>query len=178
MTLNYQLTDFDFLQYQLYQSSISKSHKKRRRYNRIIVSVILLLCGLFLTIRKDDYYALVIYGSIAIAWFICFPFYSTWRYKKHFKKHVEENYKDQINIPTEVNISEGFIYAKDAISESKINGNEIKELIETKDHFFAKLTTNIALIVPKHAITDLDTFRKLITNLGADYVDELNWRWN
>ena len=99
------------------------------------------------------------------------------QYKNHFKKHVEENYKNRINKPVEININENSVNAKDFTSESKISGTELKELIETKNHFFIKLTTDLSLILPKHAIENKAEFKKHITELGAEYVDELNWEW-
>lgn len=177
MTLNYQLTSFDFLQYQLYQSSTSKLHIKKRRYNRIIVPVVVLLCGLFITYKTDDYYVMVIYGTIGVVWFICYPFYSAWRYKRYFEKHIKANYKDQVDIPVEIKITEDFIYTKDKLSEGKINVSEIKELVETKEYFFIKFTTNLALIVPKYVVEDQITFKKLIIRSEESYIDELNWKW-
>jgi sRNA-binding regulator protein Hfq len=77
----------------------------------------------------------------------------------------------------EMEFIEDTIRAKDFTSESIINGNELKELIETKNNFFIKLTTDLSLIVPKHSIENKTEFKKHLTELGAEYVDELNWRW-
>ena len=96
---------------------------------------------------------------------------------KHFQKHVEENYKNRINKPVEIDFDENSVNAKDFTSESKINGTELKELIETKEHFFIKLTTDLSLIVPKHSIENQTEFKKRVTELGAEYIDELNWKW-
>ncbi|HMC01955.1 MAG TPA: YcxB family protein, partial [Flavobacteriaceae bacterium] len=113
----------------------------------------------------------------AILWFVFYPMYSKWRYKRHFKKHVEENYKNRINKPVVIDFSENSVNAKDFTSETKINGTELKELIETKNHFFIKLTTDLSLIVPKHSIKNRTEFKKRVTEFGAEYVDELNWKW-
>lgn len=63
---------------------------------------------------------------------------------------------------------------KDSTTESKTNGTELKELIETKDHFLIKLTTELSQIPPKHCIENQTEFKKRATELGAEYVDELN----
>ena len=68
--------------------------------------------------------------------------------------------------------------AKDFTSETKISGTELKELIETKNHFFIKLTTDLSLNVPKRSIENQAEFKKRVTKLGAEYVDELNWKWS
>ena len=178
MKLNYSLTNADFLEYQLYTSSKSRSQKRKRRNNRIVTPILFLLYGLFLSKKDDNYSALLIFGIIAALWLIFYPKYSQWRYKNHFKKHIEENYKNRIDKFVEICFDENSMNTKDLASESKINGSEIKELIETKNHFFIKLKSEISMIVPKHAITNQIEFKKLLTEMGAEYVDELNWQWS
>ena len=178
MNLNYKLTNSDFLEYQLYTSSKSESHKKKRRNSRIIGPILFLVYGLYLINKDKNYIGITVFGIAAILWFIFYPKYSKWRYKNHFKKHVEENYKNRINTPVEIDFNESSLNAKDFTAESKINGTELKELVETKNHFFIKLTTDLSLIVPKHSIENKTEFKKRVTGLGAEYVDELNWEWN
>jgi hypothetical protein len=177
MNINYQLTNSDFLEYQLYTSSKSELHKKRRFRSRIIIPIIYIVLGIIFTNLNGKYGIGISFIVFAILWFLFYPMYSKRRYKKHFQKHVEENYKNRINKPVEIDFDENSVNAKDFTSESKINGTELKELIETKDHFFIKLTTDLSLIVPKHSIENQTEFKKRVTELGAEYVDELIWEW-
>ena len=177
MNINYQLTNLDFLEYQLYTSSKSELHKKRRFRSRIIIPIIYIVIGIIFTNQNGKYGIGIAFVVFAILWLVFYPMYSKWRYKRHFQKHVEENYKNRINKPVEIDIDENSVNAKDFTSESKINGTELKELIETKDHFFIKLTTDLSLIVPKHSIDNITEFKKRVTELGAEYIDELNWEW-
>ncbi|GHC65185.1 hypothetical protein SAMN05421855_1373 [Ulvibacter litoralis] len=177
MTINYQLTNLDFLEYQLYSSSKSESHKKKRFRSRYIVFILYTLLGLYFAYKNENKSIGGIIASLGLLWFAFYPIYAKWNYKRHFKKHVEENYKNRINKPVEIDFDENYVNAKDFTSESKINGTELKELIETKNHFFIKLTTDLSLIVPKHSIENQTEFKKRVTELGAEYVDELNWKW-
>lgn len=177
MTINYQLTNADFLEYQLYTSSKSELHKKRRFRSRIIIPILYLVLGIFFANQNGKFEIGIAFVLFGILWFVFYPMYSKWRYKNHFKKHVEENYKNRINKPVEIDFDENSVNAKDFTSESKINGTELKELIETHNHFFIKLTTDLSLIVPKHSIENQAEFKKRVTELGAEYVDELNWKW-
>lgn len=177
MKINYQLTNSDFLEYQLYTSSKSESHKKKRKNNRIIGPILFLVYGVYLIKKDENYIGIIVFGIAAILWFIFYPKYSKWRYKNHFQKHVKENYKNRINKPVEIDFDENSVNAKDFTSESKINGTELKELIETKNHFFIKLTTDLSLIVPKHSIENQTEIKKHVIELGAEYVDEMNWEW-
>jgi len=177
MKLEYELNNSDFLEYQLYTSSKSELHKKKRFRSRIIVPIIYLLFGLFLVYKNQDKDIGIVFLGIAILWFVFYPMYSKWRYKNHFQKHIEENYKNRINKPVEIEIVENYVNAKDFTSESKINGTELKKLIETKKHFFIKLATDVSLIIPKRSVENKTEFKRLVTELGAEYVDELNWEW-
>ena len=177
MKITYILNNLDFLEYQLYSSSKSELIKKKRLRSRYLVFVVYIFIGLFVTYVYDNNIAGGIVGSFGILWFVFYPKYAKWNYKRHFKKQVEENYKNRINKPVEIDFAENSLNVIDFTSESKINGTELKELIETKEHFFIKLTTDLSLIVPKHSIGNQTTFKKHVTELGAEYVDELNWEW-
>jgi hypothetical protein len=177
MNINYQLTNSDFLEYQLYTSSKSKSHKKKRFRSRVIIPIMYMLFGLYLAYKNGNNGIGIIFVGIGILWFAFYPIYSKWRYKNHYQKHIEENYKNRINKPVEIDFDENSVNAKDFTSESKIKGTELKELIETKNHFFIKLATDVSLIVPKHSVENQTEFKKRVTELGAKYVDELNWEW-
>ncbi|WP_422858094.1 YcxB family protein [Flagellimonas sp. S174] len=177
MKINYKLTNSDFLQYQLYTSSKSETHKKRRRNSRVVVPILFLLYGFYLTNRDESYGGIIAFGFTSVLWFFLYPKYSKWRYERYFKKHVEDNYKNRIDNTVELDFDENYISTKDFTSESKINGAEIKELIETQNHFFIKLATDLSLIVPKHAVTDQEELKKRITDFGANYNNELSWVW-
>lgn len=177
MKINYKLTNADFLEYQLYTSSKSELHKKKRSRSRIVIPIIYVILGLYFVNKNENNSIGIVFTGVGIFWFVCYPMYSKWRYKRHYQKHIEENYKNRINTPVEIDFDAQAILAKDFTSESKINGSELKELIEMKNHFYIKLTTDLCLIVPKHAIKDLEEFKKRVTQLGAKYVDELHWKW-
>ena len=177
MNIKYQLTNSDFLEYQLYTSSKSESHKKKRRNHRIIFPIVYFAYGFYLTNKDGNYTGIILFAIISILWFFLYPKYSQWRYKRHFRKHVKENYKNRINKFVEIDFDENFLNAKDYTSESKINGTELKELIETKYHFFIKLTTDLSLIIPKHSIENQTELKNCVTEMGATYIDEINWEW-
>lgn len=177
MNIKYQLSASDFLAYQLYASSKSKLHQKRRFRSRLIIPIFYVILGLFLALANDRPVVGGIFTGLGVIWFIFYPMYSQWRYKRHFQKHVNENYKNRIHQPVEFELNENSVYVKDMVSESTINGNELKSLIETPGHFFIKLSSGLSLIVPKHTVENQAAFKSLILAFGAEYVNELNWVW-
>lgn len=177
MKLEYSLTSSDFLEYQLYNSSKSKSTQKRLLRSRVLIPVIYIVIGLYFWYKDENLIRAILFGIIALLWFLFYPNYAKRRYKKHFKKHVAENYKNRINKTVEVFFDENHINTKDYTSESKINGTELKELIETENYFFIKLVTELCLIVPKIEVANQSELKKRVTDFGAEYLDETNWKW-
>ncbi|MFT5864184.1 MAG: hypothetical protein ACI828_002858 [Flavobacteriales bacterium] len=177
MTINCELTNEDYLVHQLYTSSKSKSHINKRFRSRIIVPIVYLLLALFLVYAKKDNRIGFVFVGVGFLWFLLYPMYSKWRYERHYRKHIEEHYKNRNNIPTEIVFGEGVINATDATSQTKINGTEVKELIELKDHFLIKLKTDLAFILPKHSIGDIAMLKSRVTHFGAVYVDDIQWAW-
>lgn len=177
MNLNYTLSKEDFLEYQLYASSKSKSHKNRRWRSRIIIPIIYIAFGFFLTSAHNNMATGLVFAAVGVVWYLFYPKYSKWRYKNHFQKHIDEHYQNRIGKSVELIVNETSLFTKDFTAETKINASELKELIELSNHFFIKLTTELALIVPKSAITDLKDFKNDILNLGATFIDETQWQW-
>lgn len=177
MVIEYALINIDFLEYQLYESSKSESTKKKRFKTKVIPSVLYLIYGIYLWYQKETIIAFIIFGFTAVLWLLLYPKYEKWKYKKHLKNHVLEDYKNRINKTVEIKFDKNFINTKDYTSESKINGTEIKELIEIKNHFYIKLRTDMSLIIPKKAINDHSKFKSKIIEFGAEYKNDLNWEW-
>lgn len=177
MNLNYKLTNSDFLEFHLYSTSKSELHKKKRFWARITVPIIYSLLAFFLTYKSQEFEIGILFSGIGMAWYLLYPMYSKWRYEKQFKKYVQENYKNRVNKLVEINFNKNSVHTTDFATESKIKGTELKELIETKKHFFIKLTTDTSLVIPKQNIPNLVEFKNKVTDLGANYINELNWEW-
>lgn len=177
MKINYILTNFDFLEYQLYTSSKSQLIKKKRKRAKYFVFIVYILIGLYFAyINKNNIVGGII-GFFGLLWFVFYPKYSKWNFKRHFKKQINENYKNRVEKPLQMELTKDFIYVKSSTSESKISSTELKQLIETENHFFLKLITDLSFIIPKNAVENNIEFKKRATEIGAEYVNELNWTW-
>lgn len=176
MKLNIQLTLEDYLEYQLYSSSKSKNQNRNRFISRIIVPIVYLFFCVYYFVEQNNDTSLV-FLLVAILWYLIYPLYSRWHYKRHFKKHIEENFKNRINKPVELIIDDSSIIITEQTSQSKTNNTDLKNLIELKNHFFIKLSTDVSLIIPKKFIEDQSNFKELLISNGAEYVNETNWSW-
>src|SRR5690606_4137973 len=177
MNLHYQLTGSDYLEFQLYTASRSEFHKKRRRKLRLIIPVFYILFTLYLYFVNQYVTIALIFLVIGAIWFFIYPLYSRWLYKNHFKKYVKTHYQNRIGKPIEIEFNQKSIVAKDFTSESTIDITKLKELVETKDHFFIKLATDTSLIIPKRELSNHSEFKDKITGYGTAYMNELDWAW-
>ena len=142
----------------------------------MIIPILYIPLGLFFYFGDGSTTGIMFIVS-GIIWFFGYPYYSRWKWKKHFIKFVNNDYKNRIDKPIEININTDYIITKDATSESKIVGKEVKTLIETDAHFFAKLSTDMTLIVPKNEISSTSEFIKIFENFGAIHNIETDWKW-
>lgn len=177
MKLHFQLTDSDYLEFQLYTASRSEFHKRRRRKLRLIIPVFYILFALYLYFVNQYVTIALIFLVIGFLWFFIYPLYSRWLYKNHFKKYVKTHYQNRVGKPIDIEFSQKFILAKDFTSESTIDVAKLNELVETKDHFFIKLATATSLIIPKREVNSQSEFKNIITGYGVEYVNELDWTW-
>ena len=178
MKLEYALNFEDFLEYQLYTSSISELQKKNRNKTRIIVPIIYIIFGILIVFTKKIELA-IIFFAFAVIWYLFYPLYSKWKYKKHFENHIKENYKNRIGKKATLNFEKDadFIETSDFGTQTKIMSKEFDKLIELKEHYFLRLKSELSLIIPKRAVSDQEKFKVLFSDLEIEYVNELNWEW-
>ena len=177
MKLDYELSKEDFLEYQLYTSSKSELHKKKRNRSRILIPLVYFAFGLYSYYKSENLIGPIIWIGIAILWFVLYPFYSKWRYKKYFEKHIEENYKNRINKPSQLEFDSDFIDTSDFTSQSKIKYSELKAFIELPNHFLIRLSSGLSIIIPKHAVEDMAKLKNKMSELKIEYIDETEWKW-
>jgi c-di-AMP phosphodiesterase-like protein len=176
MKINYKLKLSDFLEYQLYASSKSELQKKTINKTQIIVPIIYVILGGYIFISLNRVIGIIII-LLGLLWYIFYPKYAKRRNKKHFEKHIIENYSNRVDKLIELEFTPEFMFEKELTSESKIMVQEFDKLIELKNHFFVQLKSKLAFVIPKHAISDEITFKKKISEYNVDYVNELNWKW-
>ena len=97
MKFEYALDENDFLQYQLYTATKLRSNKRNRMKSRLIPAAMVLLYGLYQYYLNPAQMGVSVYPIVALLWFFFHPYYSRYRYRKHYETNIEENYKERIN---------------------------------------------------------------------------------
>ena len=109
-----------------------------------------------------------------------YPFYQRRHCKKHYEKHIIENYKNRIVIKSELGFEDGFIVSVGDNQEGKIKITEIQEINEISENLFIKIKTGESLIIAS-IFSEYDKLKKqlvkLIESLGIEWYKYLDWKW-
>jgi hypothetical protein len=180
MTIEYNLTENDVLQHQLYIVSISKRIKKIRKRNWLLLTFCCFLLTLMFYQTKNNvqqYYFLIV-GFLCLFFY---PIYQRRFYLRHYKKSTQEYYKTQTDNSTTVTFDESQINIVTKTSETRFNLIEIDEIVEILDFFFLRVSVQVSLVIPKNQIKNPDEVKlylvKLSEKLNINYIQDLNWKW-
>ena len=169
----------DFLRYQLFTVSKSKRIKNKRIRTWILLSFSFLVLGLALSQNADRFLSYWFIG-VSLITFIFYPFYQRKQYKKHYEKHIDENYQNRIGIESELGFEEGYLISRADSHEGKIKLTEIQEINEISDNLFIKIKSGESFIIPS-SLPDFNKFKEelsvLNTNLAVDWNMLLDWKW-
>jgi hypothetical protein len=174
------LDENDFLTFHLYQASHTPRIKKARRRNWILITVIFLILSSIFFIRDDNalgYYFLIL--SIITA--IFHPFYSKWKYKRLYQKHIHDTFKNNFGKRNELEFGDSFISITSNTGVTKINKSEITEVNEIQDYYFLKVSSGVTLMIAKQKVDDIEQvkieLKSLIEKNGIKHNIELDWKW-
>lgn len=181
MTLQFTLEENDFLQHQLFAASKSENLKKQKTKSRFVVSGALVLLGLLLLNNEDKilpYYFMV----MGVLLFLFFPLLVKKTYPKHFKRYVNEVFKNRFGETISLTFNENTIETLSKFSELKLNQIALGTINEIQDYFFIDLVTGGNLIIPKYKISDVATLKEVIDAFAKrnnlKQKTELDWKWN
>jgi hypothetical protein len=168
MKYTYQLSEEDFLAYQLYTAFHSDSVKRKMQNGRwgLFLGALLLAVLSFLIryLVMGSYFAVM-----AVLVLLFFPKYFRWRYQRHFRNHIREHYSGRVGITHSLEFTNEHLLLADKTSEGKVLLSEIKQLVETDQQFFVQLASGVSVIVPKREINAI-AFRQQIVDLEIEVV--------
>jgi hypothetical protein len=176
MILEFELNERDFLAFQLFTASQSKRINRKKVNGWILITLFFIALAAFFYYEQTNFLALY-FGIAAIITGLLYPKYFVWRYKKHYKTYIKENYSYRFGEKVYVEITNLAIYCKDKTGESTINISAVETVDETENHFFVKIKSGGSLIIPKYAIQDLQEVCALFESLGFSVHNVLNtWK--
>lgn len=181
MKYTFSLEESDYLTHQLFISSTSKQSLKNRRTSWLLVSGSFAVLA-FVMYDRGDTFPAICFAILSVISFIFYPFYSQWKYKKHFSNHIKEHLSNNFGKQVSLEFKEDHIYADDGDnSESRIGFNLIKSVHELPDHYLIRLDSGQSVILPKLKIKELEQLKgdlkTLAETLQMNIIDNTQWRW-
>ncbi len=170
------ITQQDHIAFQLYEAStnpLKKKARKRSYYSLIIIVVCLMIISYLGQHTFLFYYAF--FCSLLSIFFG--QLYLRWRHKRHYVKHVKNNFKDSDTEDATFEIDGEVINIEDRTGESKLKIQEIRKIDETGNHYFIRIGPGPVLIIPKVS-PELNTEMKdMISAYKIDTTSHLDWKW-
>ena len=153
MKLEYDFTEQDYIDYNIYHSKYSPSIKRLLRLQRYGVAFLLMvLAPLMHMISHDSLnFYLISFAIASIAWVILFPKLYESSLKRRILKIVEEGRRNSLFGRHELRITQDGIHGKTGVSES--TWHRIERAVETEKHVIVYVNAITAFIVPKSAFT-------------------------
>jgi hypothetical protein len=176
MKLTFKIIEQDFIDFQLFSASQSDRIKKKLRNGWVLLTVGAVVLSVYFYFN-GDLKSTIYFGLIALLCGLFYPKYFVWRYKKHFKNHIKENYSKRFDEVETIEFQSESISYADRIGEGSIKISEVEEVNETDKHLFIKLSIGHSLIIPKRDIDELDKLTDKIKSLGIDIKKVVNNNW-
>lgn len=180
VNLKYALEKEDYVMFQLLVASTSDRIKKKRKRSRIIIPIIYLAFAAFGGYTGDTTMSIV-FLVLSLIWFLFYPKYEAWKYKKHYNSFVDENFKSHYGLETKTQLGETEIYSENSKGNTTVKVEDITEIIETEQYLFVRLGVGMGLIFPKEKIQNLQELENWISTtsdqLGIPNQVNLNWSW-
>ena len=176
MTLEYKLSEQDFLDFQLFTASKSEKINRKKRTGWLILTVASLMGAIYFFLGENKVMTIyLVFVTLACGLF--YPKYFKWRYKTHYKTFIKANYSKLFGQIQTVEINNDWIFSKDQSAEGKIKLSEIEQVDETQNHFFLKISTGISLLIPKKELPQVDEVRDKLSSIGLTIHKDTNWSW-
>ncbi|MDR2009904.1 MAG: YcxB family protein [Bacteroidales bacterium] len=176
MIIEFKTSEQDFLDFQLFTASQSDRIKRKMINGWIFLTLILGIISACFYFKYNIIMA-VYFGIAAIVSGLFYPMYFRWRYKKHYKTYIKENYSNRFEKTEYIEIKDEAIFMKDSTGEATLNISEIDKVDETEKHFFIKIKAGTYLIIPKYKIQNPDEVRDKFESLGFTVNKITNIKW-
>lgn len=182
MKISYQIKEDDYLVHQLYTASKSRSIKRKRIVFWLIVPLAYASLGYLTYFQFRQHDVGYVMAGLSMFWLIVYPFYSSWNYKRHYRKHINKHLKGQFDQIVNLELGTDYISIQDAKqNRSNIVFSSLKEIVEIPSHFLIRLSNSSSIILPKREFTDIKELQKflglIVTRHKIVFKKEANWKW-
>ena len=158
MKINYELTEEDYLHFNLFHVKQSKTAIKSLNIQRFLTPVFFIIVAFIFSGIGDMpvVFPLIIFGLISIVWLIFYPKYFYSLVMRQSKKMLREGKNDGLLGEQQLALSEEGIVYTTSNGESRTKWSGIKKVVEDSDFFYLYNSSVSAYILPKRALSNVE----------------------
>jgi len=176
LKLEYIIREEDFFNHQLYVASKSAAIQNRKKRSWLFLTLGFALVGCYFLGAGDRTFGIIMI-LYALFIFICYPFYFKWRFKRHYKKFIKNNYYKRFNELISLDMDEENFHVSGKDSETTSKVSSIECVHETSSQFYLQLNNGMYYIIPKRSIKNIEEVKEQFKQYGLRIKDELTWKW-
>ena len=173
MQLDFELTEEDYINYNLYHVKKSPSIKRSILFQRIFGPIVFMIAP-FIAVKVSEpplLFWLFMFGITSIIWITFYPKYANWEIKTRAKKMLQEGNNENMFDKRSLILTEEGIKETSSIANSKINWDKIISLDETDDYIYIYISSISAYIIPKRVFKDKTEQKLFIGELSKQIND-------
>lgn len=177
--IKYKLAEEDLLEFQMFSSAQSKSHRRQRLSSSAWVILAWTGLGFYFLFLNNNLAAYLLF-ALAVLWLSFGKAILKWRYERHFLRCIRETRGELLDVEARLGINENELHSQTIDGHGNVAYLEIGALVELSGVFLIKLKQGLTLIIPKRSFTagELDGFTQALSaKTGLPVQNESNYRW-
>jgi hypothetical protein len=164
MDLKYNLTEEDYINFNLYHMKNSETIMKSVRNQRIFTPVFYLLFSVVFSMLMDIPFLVSFtpFFILSILWVLFYPKYLFGRAIRHTKKLIKEGRNESILGQHQMVLNDEGIVDKTTKGETKVSWSGINELKENDQYFYLYNSALSGYILPKREFENVEEIRNYL----------------
>lgn len=168
MELEFELTEEDYINYNIDHSKKSPSIKKSIMIQRVFGPIVFIIAP-FLVVKFSDiplWYWITIFGISSVVWLIFYPKYANWEMKKRLKKMLEEGSNENLFNRRKIILTDQGLSQVSPTGETNVKWDSIVSIEETDEYIYIYISSVSAHIIPKRVFKDVNEQKLFIDEIS------------
>lgn len=164
MEITYQLTEEDYLDFNLFAVKNSKTAMRSLKFQQFFPPILYIIFA-FVISKVDGtpfLYSFIVFLIVAIIWFIFYPKYFYNTINRRIKKMLKEGKNNNILGEHLMELNEEGVRESSPKGEEKANWASIIDFQENAEYLFLFNSSFSAFILPKRELKDVEEIRNYI----------------
>lgn len=161
MQIQYELTEDDYIRFNLSHIKRSKTGKRMLLLQRSVGPIIFLGVAFILStlLEETNWWLYSVYGIFSIVWFLYYPTYFERHIRKQTRRLINERSNEGMIGPHTMELDKSGLCDQNAYGETRVSWSGIKEIVEEEEYLYLYNSSVSAYILPKRG-QDIEEVRR------------------